>query len=82
MTKDERDGVEANITDLGLEGALTYATKRIVIERDERIKRLMVAQIAECCRRLRAKVRSAAFLGRCHARGLKIAANRRKRLAK
>lgn len=65
MTADDRDSVRANISYLGLHGAMRYA------ERDPRIRRLMVLTIRETSSRLLTEARRARRLAASHAVGLR-----------
>jgi hypothetical protein len=56
VTNGEREGVRANLIDLGLEGALDYGLKRLAYEKNERIRRLMKLTVAEAGKQLREKV--------------------------
>jgi hypothetical protein len=71
VTADDRDSVRANIADLGLEGALRYAYKRLPKETNPRVRRILVLTARHAARQLRQDIATMSRLARCHAIGLK-----------
>jgi hypothetical protein len=67
VTQGEREGVQANIADMGLEGALDYSLKRLAAgESDPRIKRLMALTVREAGSQLRDKIQRSYRLLEAH----------------
>jgi len=71
VTRDDRDSVRANVADLGLEGALRYAYKRLPTEKNPRVRRMLVLTARHAARKLREDIAVMSRLARCHAIGLK-----------
>lgn len=74
LSADDRDGVRSNLTQLGAQGALSWAAKRLAAESGTlrpSVRRMLILTIMEAARELERDVRSARRLARCHAAGLR-----------
>ena len=73
MTADDRDGVNSNIEDMGLYGALDWAALELpkCAPNQYSKRRMLILTIRECARRLAPRIDSAKLLAACHASGLR-----------
>ena len=85
MAADRRDSVRSVIEDLGIHGALLWSATKLASlggdERDNDIRRTMIALAKDSSDRLMLDIRRVRRLARCHASGLRTAEQQRRRSA-